>query len=182
MAYWSSHFDEFNKTANGLLLKGAFYQEDPAKLIISLDGYLETYNSTMFASVVEEVLKLSPELKTVIFDLLKLTYMSSTGIGVFIEFLKVAKQNKADLFLYNVKEKIQTVIELLGFSKFFNYLDTVEEAFKAGKKEEVEFPVIFRCPSCNKPLKIGKPGRFRCTACRQIITVDTGGKPRRSLK
>jgi len=179
MAYWSSYFDEFNKTDNGLSLRGALYQEDRTRLIISLDGFLETKNSSMFAEVVEKVLKLSPELKTVAFDLHKLTYMSSTGIGVFTEFLTIVKQHGADLFLCNFAEKIRTVIETLGFSKFFNYVDAVEEAFEMAKIGEVEFPVVFRCPSCSKPLKIGKPGRFRCPSCRQKIDVDAGGKPQR---
>ncbi len=179
MPYWSSYFDEFNQTNNGLALSGAFYKEDQTRLIISLDGFLETKNSPIFAEVVKKILKLSSEVKTVVFDLLKLTYMSSTGIGAFTEFLAVAKQQGTDLFLYNLADKIKTVIENLGFSKFFNYVDNVEEAFEAVKTGEVNFPALFRCPYCSKPLKIGKPGLYRCPLCRQRITVDAGGTPKR---
>ena len=42
-------------------------------------------------------------------------------------------------------------------------------------EEEKEFPMEFKCPECQKKLKVTHPGRFRCVNCNTLLTIDQEG-------
>ncbi len=151
---------------------------DSKILEMTLMGFLDTYNSSDFQREVNKIIE-SGFLK-ILFNCTELNYVSSTGIGAFTAFLKTLKQKQGDLVLANLQPKVFEVFQLLGFSKFFNISQTVDDAKKIlkGRKEEVpqsNFPKIFKCPICKKNLKAAKPGRFRCTECKTILNVDNDG-------
>ncbi len=151
---------------------------DSKILEMTLKGFLDTYNSSDFQREVNKIIE-SGFLK-ILFNCTELNYVSSTGIGAFTAFLKTLKQKQGDLVLANLQPKVFEVFQLLGFSKFFNISQTVDDAKKIlkGQKEEVpqsNFPKIFKCPICKKNLKAAKPGRFRCTECKTILNVDNDG-------
>jgi hypothetical protein len=96
--------------------------------------------------------------------------------------LKVVKPRGGDIILTGVQPKVYEVFQLLGFTNFFNFKDTVEEALqslrpelKPIKKVKQIFPKTFRC-RCQKKLRTAKPGRFKCPQCGSIITVLENGK------
>jgi hypothetical protein len=81
------------------------------------------------------------------------------------------------LILLNVQPKVYEVLQLLGFSQFFNIRDDQEEAenyFRGGGRAVAGrvFPRNFDCPICAKKLKAVKAGRFRCSGCKTILRVD----------
>nr|HPO49724.1 STAS domain-containing protein [Spirochaetota bacterium] len=129
---------------------------DSKILEMTLKGFLDTYNSSDFQREVNKIIE-SGFLK-ILFNCTELNYVSSTGIGAFTAFLKTLKQKQGDLVLANLQPKVFEVFQLLGFSKFFNISQTVDDAKKIlkGQKEEVpqsNFPKIFKCPICKKNLK-----------------------------
>ncbi|MDR1468223.1 MAG: STAS domain-containing protein [Spirochaetaceae bacterium] len=149
-------------------------------LILTLSGYIDTYNSTSFQKRVSRAIE-SGFIKLV-FVCSGLNYVSSTGIGSFTAFLKTLKSLSGDMVLQDLQPKVFEVFQLLGFSQFFNIHDTIEEAvgyFKgsASAKAPVRevFPLIFACPICSKKLKAVKSGRFRCSECKTILGVDNSG-------
>ena len=151
---------------------------DVQMLEMTLKGFLDTYNSSDFQREVNKIIE-SGSLK-ILFNCAELNYVSSTGIGAFTAFLKTLKQKQGDLVLANLQPKVFEVFQLLGFSKFFNISQNVDDAKKIlrGQKEEApqsNFPKIFKCPICKKNLKAAKPGRFRCTECKTILNVDNDG-------
>lgn len=149
----------------------------PSCIIINLNGYIDTYNSTVFQKQVSKIVAAS--FVNLIFNCASLTYVSSTGIGSFTSFLKMVKPKGGDVVLMNIQPKVYEVFQLLGFSQFFNIKDTLDEAedfFKAGSVQETSvFPKVFSCPVCSRRLKATKSGRFRCSDCKSILAIDQTG-------
>ena len=147
-------------------------------LIVYLNGYIDTYNSSFFQKQIQKVIDAG--FINLIFNCSSLNYVSSTGIGSFTVFLKVVKPKGGDLILLEIQPKVYEVFQLLGFSQFFNIKSTADEAiafFNQGTPvAESLFPKIFSCPVCSKRLKATKSGRFRCSECKSILAIDQQGQ------
>jgi len=146
-------------------------------LILSLDGYIDTYNSVYFQRRVQ--MAIEGGFVKLIFNCDGLNYVSSTGIGSFITFLKTVRPD-GDVVLFNIQSKVYEVFQLLGFSQFFNIKKTLEDAidfFQGGDASQngSVFPKIFPCPVCSKNLKAVKTGRFRCSKCKSILAIGAAG-------
>ena len=147
-------------------------------LILTLHGFIDTYNSNSFQKRVQ--LAIEAGFIRLIFNCGGLTYVSSTGIGSFTTFLKAVKPQGGDVVLIDIQPKVYEVLQLLGFSQFFNIQDTLDSAtaFFSGEQEEEDpeiFPKTFPCPLCSKTLKAVKAGRFRCSECKTILAIDNNG-------
>ena len=143
-------------------------------LVLYLNGYIDTYNSSFFQKKVSKVVEAG--YTKLIFNCSALNYVSSTGIGSFTAFLKMVKPKGGDVVLLDIQPKVYEVFQLLGFSQFFNIKDNITEAirfFKQGAPvEESVFPKVFSCPVCSKRLKATRSGRFRCSECKSILAID----------
>lgn len=149
-------------------------------LVIYLNGYIDTYNSSFFQKRIQKVVEAG--FINLVFNCASLNYVSSTGIGSFTAFLKMIKPKGGDIVLLEIQPKVYEVFQLLGFSQFFNIKDSTTEAlafFKtgtvAGSSDSI-FPKIFSCPVCSKRLKATKSGRFRCSECKAILAIDPQGQ------
>ena len=147
-------------------------------LIVKMVGQLNTYNSTPFQKKIETILHTS--YRKIIFDMERLNYVSSTGIGAFTQILKVFGRdaNPGVIVLSGVTPKVYEVFQLLGFNSFFRIFDDLQNALKhfEGHNEVSIFPRVLVCPICNMRIKASKSGRFRCTKCRSIIVIDSERK------
>ena len=119
-------------------------------IILYLNGYIDTYNSSFFQKRVAKVVDAG--YKNLIFNCAALNYVSSTGIGSFTAFLKMVKPSGGDIVLLEIQSKVYEVFQLLGFSQFFNIKGSAEE------------------------LKAPRSGRFRCSECKTILAVDANGQ------
>jgi anti-anti-sigma factor len=95
-------------------------------IILILNGYIDTYNSTYFQKRVQKLVETG--FIRMIFDCAGLNYVSSTGIGSFTSFLKTVKPRGGDLILLQIQPKVHEVFQLLGFSQFFVIKKTLDEA------------------------------------------------------
>ena len=148
-------------------------------LVLSLTGYIDTYNSTYFQKRVQKAIEAG--YIRLIFQCGGLNYVSSTGIGSFTAFIKAIKPRGGDLVLLEIQPKVYEVFQLLGFSQFFTIKDDLEASvsfFRDGDAAEsvTLFPKVFSCPICSKKLKALKPGRFRCSECKTILAIDNAGQ------
>ena len=147
-------------------------------LVIYLNGYIDTYNSSFFQKRISKVVESG--FVNLIFNCSSLNYVSSTGIGSFTAFLKLIKPKGGDIVLLEIQPKVYEVFQLLGFSQFFNIKDSLTDAincFKQGAPvAESIFPKIFSCPVCSKRLKATRAGRFRCSECKSILAIDQHGQ------
>jgi len=151
----------------------------PRCLMLSLTGYIDTYNSNFFQKRIQKAIE--GGFVRLIFQCSGLNYVSSTGIGSFTTFLKAVKPQGGDLVLLDIQPKVFEVFQLLGFSQFFNIRDNLEDSihfFNSDKPEEKPsiFPKVIACPLCSKKLKAIKAGRFRCSECKSILAVDDSGQ------
>ncbi|MDE6773809.1 MAG: STAS domain-containing protein, partial [Treponemataceae bacterium] len=146
-------------------------------LIIYLNGYIDTYNSSLFQKRIQKVVEAG--YANLVFNCASLNYVSSTGIGSFTAFLKMVKAKNGDIVLLAIQPKVYELFQLLGFSQFFNIRETITEAisvFKAGASTENSvFPKIFGCPVCSNRRKATTCWRFRCSECKAIFSVDQSG-------
>lgn len=148
---------------------------DSEAVILELDGLIDTYNSS---DLQKEVLDIISSYSKIVFDCSKLTYVSSTGVGTFMVFLKSVKEKNGTIVLANLQQKVMEIFQLLGFSKFFTVTDSLDEGLKVlGISTEAKscFPKVFECPACGKKLKASKSGKFRCIQCSAIIGISLDG-------
>jgi anti-anti-sigma factor len=127
MALETPYFDKVNSTDEGFKLFGNALNGDSSRLIIAVEGILETDNSDTFVNIIMNTLAQTSGLKKVIFDLKKLVYVSSTGLGSFTAILSKTKQLNIEIYFINVNDKIQSVIDVLGFSRFFNIIGSLAD-------------------------------------------------------
>jgi len=158
---------------------------DPGTVQLVLSGYLDTYNSPEFQNHINSLI--NSGVKRIIFNCKGLNYISSTGIGAFASFLKNIKQKKGELALFGLQDRVKEVFQLLGFTNFFNIGEDFNQALEMidKKPDEVKvenlveksvFPLIFKCPLCEKKLKAQKAGKFRCSGCKGVISIDSDGE------
>jgi len=149
-------------------------------LMLSLTGYIDTYNSNFFQKRVQKAIESG--FVRLVFSCGGLNYVSSTGIGSFTAFLKAVKPQGGDLVLMDIQPKVYEVFQLLGFSQFFNIKDNLTDsiAFFNNVEQPVVkqsvFPKIVACPICYNKLKAMKAGRFRCSKCKSILAIDEAGQ------
>jgi anti-anti-sigma factor len=153
-------------------------EEAPRCLMLSLTGYIDTYNSNFFQKRVQKAIESG--FVRLIFQCGSLNYVSSTGIGSFTTFLKAVKPQGGDLVLLDIQPKVYEVFQLLGFSQFFNIRDSIDDSITFFNTDHVSdkpsiFPKVVSCPICYKKLKAMKPGRFRCSECKSILAIDETG-------
>lgn len=89
------------------------------ELTVYLEGFIDSLNSPPILAYLTEKLRDRNGLKIITLNFQKLTYISSTGIGVLTSLLMDCKKRNIDLKLSDVNGKILDVITLLGFSAFF---------------------------------------------------------------
>ncbi len=147
-------------------------------VILYLNGYIDTYNSSFFQKRVAKVVDAG--YTNLIFNCATLNYVSSTGIGSFTAFLKMVKPKGGDIVLLEIQAKVYEVFQLLGFSQFFNIKESTDSAIAFFQQETVAvvgvFPKTFSCPLCSKKLKATRAGRFRCSECKTILAIDDQGQ------
>jgi anti-sigma B factor antagonist len=100
------------------------YKKQPGdELVVILDGAIESYNSAAF----EEILKkLAAEGHlNFVFACAKLSYVSSIGIGIFMNMLSGLKKKNGSIVFAEVPEAVARVFDNLGFSVFFTFRDSV---------------------------------------------------------
>ena len=153
--------------------------QTPRCLLLTLTGYIDTYNSSYFQKRVQKVIEAG--FVGLIFQCNSLNYVSSTGIGSFTTFLKAVKSQGGDLVMLGIQPKVYEVFQLLGFSQFFTIKDNLDDSIShfnkdTDKEESSVFPKIVSCPVCFKKLKAIKAGRFRCSECKSILAIDKSGK------
>lgn len=94
---------------------------DSPRVRVILHGRMDTTNSGDTIDHLTEMLGEDPEMDELILDLSGIFYASSTGIGVLTTILTKSRQAGVRLKLANVGANIRSVLDLLGFSPFFDF-------------------------------------------------------------
>jgi len=151
--------------------------KEPDILTVFLKGRIDNYNAAFFQIQLDKIFQ--SEYKKLLFRCSSLEYVSSSGLGVFVNYSEKFKESGGNFVFADVQSRVLEVFLLLGFDRLFciandDYI--IAKFFEdANKQGEKIFPKIFACPICEANLKALKAGKFRCSKCKTILSVDDIG-------
>lgn len=94
--------------------------------IMELDGRLDTTNYQSLETALQE--KLDGGEKNIIVDCEKLSYISSSGLRVFLMFLKKIKAVEGAFFICSLQDDIQEIFKISGFNSIFDIFENRNKA------------------------------------------------------
>ena len=125
MEFNDTCIQQFNQATNGLKLS---YEIHSANIpVIALTGVLDSVNSWYFGETIIKTMDANSDAIFFVFDLEKLDYISSIGIGSFTAILVHGKNNNTNIYLMNLDDKCMRLFKHLGLQHFFNIIDDIKE-------------------------------------------------------
>lgn len=102
-------------------------------VLLDVQGYLDAHTFEQLDDSIESCFKKGRH--KLIAKLDKVGYISSAGAGVFIGAISKAKEKQGDIVLLSPSENVREVFDLLGLTRVFRIVGTLNEAlahFQAG--------------------------------------------------
>ena len=118
----------FNDQDHRISIKAVYCEESHSSLCFHLYGELDNENSRPFEKRITSYFTRQYIPAVLILECSKLNYVSSTGIGVFVNILMQCNRQDIQLYMCALPEKIQNLFSLLGFSSYFTFIDSISEA------------------------------------------------------
>ncbi len=96
--------------------------------ILDLKGYLDAHT----APELERAFQKSLERKeyNLVVNFSQLTYISSAGLGVLMQFIEDVRKNEGDIKLSNMSNRVYNVFDLLGFPMLYEIYSQEGEAIE----------------------------------------------------
>lgn len=112
--------------ANRFSVTRAAVGEGERLVLLTLEGALDAYTAPSFEAAVQA--ELAAGRVQLVVDCQQLSYISSAGLGVFMEFIDEIREKGGDIKLCGLVSKVRHVFELLGFPAMFDILPDVPDA------------------------------------------------------
>jgi len=96
--------------------------------IINLKGFLDAHTAPTLENNFTQLINDSKYKIVVNFE--ELAYISSAGLGVFMAYIESIRDNKGDIKLSNMSDKVFNIFDLLGFPLLYEIYKNEEEAIK----------------------------------------------------
>ncbi len=97
-------------------------------LILEIDGRLDTSNYGMLEKKLGELFDQNH--RYILLNLAKMDYVSSSGLRVFLMYLKKLKANEGKLMLSNMQDNVKEIFDIAGFTNIFEIYDNFSDAKK----------------------------------------------------
>jgi len=94
--------------------------------ILRLKGFLDAHTAPKFEQAIQQLL--TERRFRIIVSMSDLNYISSAGLGVFMGFIEEIRDNKGDIKLSNMPDKVYKVFDLLGFPALYQIFKEEDEA------------------------------------------------------
>jgi anti-sigma B factor antagonist len=94
--------------------------------VIGIEGDLDASSCIILDKAISDTV-LEGE-KKIIIDCLRLSYISSAGLGVFMSYLQDFVNNKISLVLFGLSDKVKNVFQILGLDQLIKIVDTKDDA------------------------------------------------------
>jgi anti-sigma B factor antagonist len=91
---------------------------------VSLSGEIDAYTAPKLKDSLVPASEITGTKMTV--DLSEVSYMDSTGLGVFVGIFKTLRANDGDLQLVGLSDRLQRLFEITGLSEIMNINTEVE--------------------------------------------------------
>ena len=153
--------------------------------ILDLEGFIDTATAPQFKKEIENLI--NNNIYKIIINFAKITYLSSSGIGVFIETISEVKKNQGNIVIVRASDKIEKVINIAGLGTIIKIHSSEQEAkekFVEEKKllkekksslETIQFPFKKQCPFCKQTSWVPRADILRCPKCDQIFYINRQG-------
>lgn len=102
---------------------------------LNLSGYLDAHTAPKLEEYIGQVVE-SKKYKIIV-NFKNLDYISSAGLGVFMAFVEEIRDNKGDIKLTEMNEKVFSIFDLLGFPILFDIVKSDNEAIEKFKNGEI---------------------------------------------
>lgn len=96
--------------------------------IINLKGFLDAHTAPTLENNFTQLINDNKFKIVVNFE--DLAYISSAGLGVFMAYIESIRDNKGDIKLTNMSDKVFNIFDLLGFPLLYEIYKNEEEAIK----------------------------------------------------
>jgi len=170
--------DKFNRSGAGIQITLDRFDEERMVLFVLLSGQLSEMNSRGFVEVMGTIVSRENETRSFILDLHGLSYISSSGIGAFINILMRVEDSNAKLILLGPQRNIRSVFTVLGFSQFFEMTESKAEALSVAYSHSVsrtQSSSHLACPNCRGKLVAIGNNEYRCSICDSRIRRYSDG-------
>lgn len=165
-------FNKLNEEGREITIDEKYFNDSTLFVLLSIKGIIDTYNSNDFMDSIMKFCKITKR-KILVVDIKDVNYMSSTGIGAFIQINKFCRKEKVKLYIMGIQSNVEEVFSLLGFKSFFSYITELDD-IKEEKIIRSKFPYKFNCPYCKAVLEIKKTGAYKCAQCKNTFRVTEG--------
>ncbi|MFB5193742.1 anti-sigma factor antagonist [Neobacillus sp. KR4-4] len=100
-------------------------QQRDEEIVVLVAGEIDAYTAPKLR---EELLALAEEgNKSITVNLQDVSYLDSTGLGVFVGLFKQLKEKGGELKLIQLSDRLKRLFEITGLSKVMNISATTEE-------------------------------------------------------
>ncbi len=96
--------------------------------VVYLKGYLDAHTAPQLENEFSNLIDRGRNMIVANFN--DLVYISSAGLGVFMAFIENIRDNKGDIKLTNMTDKVFNIFDLLGFPLLYEIFKHEEEAIK----------------------------------------------------
>ncbi len=94
--------------------------------VLNISGYLDAHTAPEFETALTRLMQ--EERYRIIVSMKDLQYISSAGLGVFMEFIEEVRNKKGDIKLAEVPPRVYKVFDLLGFPSLYEFYESTDEA------------------------------------------------------
>jgi anti-sigma B factor antagonist len=98
--------------------------------LVVIKGRVDSYTAPNLSGALSEIT--NRDRFKLILDFNEVTYVSSAGLRVLIDFQKICKRiNKGEVILVNIPQRVYETLELAGFAPLFKFYNNVTSAIAA---------------------------------------------------
>lgn len=97
-----------------------------AGIKVAIDGRIDTTNYNEFEQLAEKLF--GEGVKIIYLDCSKLSYISSSGLRIFLSIQKKMMATAGKFLLYGMQAGIKEIFDISGFSSVFSIFDSEEQA------------------------------------------------------
>lgn len=100
--------------------------------LIYLNGYLDAHTAPKLENNFSELI--DKDKYKIVVNFKDLAYISSAGLGVFMAFIEKIREQKGDIKLTAMNDKVFNIFDLLGFPLLYEIFKSDEEAINKFKE------------------------------------------------
>ncbi|MBY0528864.1 MAG: STAS domain-containing protein [Rhabdochlamydiaceae bacterium] len=103
-------------------------EEDGGKCILRLDGRIDATTSATLERELSHLFETGH--RKLLLDFVKVDYLSSAGMRVFLSASKKMKANQGFILFYNLNDDVMDIIRIAGFERILRIYPNEHEALK----------------------------------------------------